>query len=201
MTLNLKCWPVDDIRSWVKSESHEVPTSASRGAFHCFDFDLKMSFNFDQFNNNSLLQSTSRARQVDETQVIPSGYVKIKRKDEKDIFQKSKMNLSLPANIVHLAVSNDWLVILMSNQLLFRINLKQPDKQSEVFLEKFIVGQKISNMFLDPTGTHLLFSLVPKSSGYSADLMYLNKSSNKAKILPRVSLLNHKKKYRNIQSI
>lgn len=106
-----------------------------------------MAFNFDQFNNNSLVlaQSASSLTSV-ETQIVPSGYVKIKKNDEKEIFQKSKMNLNLPANIIHLCVSNDYLVILMTNHLLFRLNLKQPDKQSEVFLEKFITGQRVTKM-------------------------------------------------------
>lgn len=142
-----------------------------------------MAFNFDQFNNNSLVQQNISVRAFEEAQ----GYVKIKKNDEKEIFMKSKMNLSLPAPISHLSVANDWLVILMSNQLLFRLNLKHPERQSEVFLEKFITGQKVSNMFFDPTGTHLLLSLTPKSSGYNAELMYLNKFSNKPKIVTKVS--------------
>lgn len=132
------------------------------------------------------MQQASAARAIEEPQVVPSGYVKIKKNDEKDIFQKSKMNLNLPASIVHLSVSNDWLVILMANQMLFRLNLKQPDMQSEVFLEKFITGQRVSKMFLDPTGNHLLLALTPKSSGYSAELMYLNRNSNKPKLITKV---------------
>lgn len=145
-----------------------------------------MAFNFDQFNSNSLTQRESSSRTSDETQIVASGYVQIKKNDENQIFQKSKMNLNLPANINFMCVSNDWMVVVMSNQLLFRLNLKQPDKQSEVFLEKFIIGQRISKMFLDPSANHLLLSLVPKSSGYSADLMYLNKNSNKPKIISKV---------------
>lgn len=156
-----------------------------------------MAFNFDQFNNNSLIQQTSSTRAFEEPQIVPSGYVKLKKNDEKEIFQKSKMNLNLPASIVHLSVSNDWLVILMSNHLLFRLNLKQPDKQSEVFLEKFITGQKVNKMFLDPTGNHLLLSLTPKSSGYSAELMYLNRSSNKPKIISKVSFIQRNSKLQN----
>lgn len=148
-----------------------------------------MAFNFDQFNNNSLVQQSASSRSSEETQIVPSGYVKIMRNDEKEIFQKSKMNLSLPAPINHLCVANDWLVIHMSNQLLFRINLKQPDKHSEVFLEKFITGQKISRMFFDPTGAHLLLALTPKSSGYNSELMYLNKNSSKPKIVSKVSFI------------
>lgn len=144
-----------------------------------------MAFNFDQFNNNSLVQQAGTSRQSDETQIVPSGYVKIKRSDEKEIFQKSKMNLSLPSPIIQLCVANDWLVVLMSNMLLFRLNLKQPDKQSEVSLE-FIVGQRVSNMFLDPTGSHLLIATTPKSSGYQAELFYLNKNSIKPKLINKV---------------
>lgn len=146
-----------------------------------------MAFNFDQFNNNSLVQQVGGSRQSEETQIVPSGYVKIKRSDEKEIFQKSKMNLSLPSPIIHLCVANDWLVVLMSNMLLFRLNLKHPDKQSEVSLE-FIVGQRVSNMFLDPTGSHLLLATIPKSSGYSAELFYLNKNSNKPKMITKVRI-------------
>lgn len=143
--------------------------------------------NFDQFNSNSLLHQKANARAAEEALVVPSGYGKIKNNLEKEIFEKSKMNLSLPAPITHLCVANDWIVILMSNQLIFRLNIKQPDKQSEVFLERHITGQRVSNLFLDPTGAHLMLSLVPKSAGYSAELMYLNKSSNKPKIVSKVS--------------
>lgn len=145
-----------------------------------------MSFNFDQFNNASRLQQSS-PRQIDNIQVTQSGYVKIS-KDEKEIFQKSKMNLNLPASIVHLCVSNDWLVVLMTNQLVFRLNMKQTDKQSEIFLDKYLTGQRVSKMFLDSTGTHLLLALMPKSpsAGYCAELMYLNKNNNKPKILTKV---------------
>lgn len=149
-----------------------------------------MAFNFDQFNNSSLLQKSSNTRSIKDHQIVPSGYVKIRKNDEKEIFQKSKMNLTLPASITHLCVSNNYLMVLLSNQLLFRLNLKQPDKQSEVFMEKFIVGQRVSKVFLDPTGTHLFLALTPKSSGYNSELMYLNRNSNKPKLIPKVCIIN-----------
>lgn len=149
-----------------------------------------MAFNFDQFNNASLTQRNQGSRDFQEhqPQIIPSGYVQIKKDNESEIFQKKKMNINLPANINFLNVANDWLVVLMSNQLLFRLNLKQPDKQSEVFLEKFITGLRVSKMFLDPTGNHLFLALLPKSSGYSSELMYLNRSNNKPKVISKVNL-------------
>lgn len=149
-----------------------------------------MSFNFDQFNNASLTQRNQGSREPQENQMVPSGYVQIKKNNESDIFQKKKMKINLPANIVHLNVANDWLVVLMSNQLLFRLNLKQPEKQSEVFLEKFITGLRVSKMFLDPTGNHLFLALLPKSTGYSTELMYLNKNSNKPRVIAKVNYFN-----------
>ena len=146
-----------------------------------------MSFNFDQFNSNSLTQREQVSRSSEETQIVPSGYVQIKKNDETQIFRKQKMNISLPANINFLNVSNDNIAILMSAHLLFRMNMTRSDSQIDVSLEKFIVGQRVSRMFLDPTGNHLMLSLVPKSSGYSSELMYLNKNSNKPKILTKVS--------------
>ena len=148
-----------------------------------------MSFNFDQFNSNSLTQREQVSRSSEETQIVPSGYVQIKKNDETQIFRKQKMNISLPANINFLNVSNDNIAILMSAHLLFRMNMTRSDSQIDVSLEKFIVGQRVSRMFLDPTGNHLMLSLVPKSSGYSSELMYLNKNSNKPKILTKVSYL------------
>lgn len=145
-----------------------------------------MAFNFEQYNSSSLTQRSGGSREPQEIQIVPSGYVQIRKDYESEIFQKNKMKINLPANINFLNVANDWLVVLMSNQLLFRLNLKQPDKQSEVFLEKFIPGQKVSKMFLDPTGNHLFLALQPKSSGYTTDLMYLNKSSNKPKTISKV---------------
>ncbi|KAL7027445.1 hypothetical protein ACKWTF_005444 [Chironomus riparius] len=144
-----------------------------------------MSFNFDQFNSNSLTQRDPISRSSEETQIVPSGYVQIKKNDETQIFRKQKMNISLPANINFLNVSNDNIAILMSAHLLFRMNMSRADSQTDVSLEKFIVGQRVSRMFLDQTGNHLLLSLVPKSSGYSSELMYLNRNSNKPKILTK----------------
>ncbi|CAO1390724.1 unnamed protein product [Diamesa serratosioi] len=141
---------------------------------------------FDQFNNNSLLKSDLSARNVEEpANMNLSGYVSIQVKEKMDIFTKQKMNLNLPANISHLCIANDWLVILMNNHMIFRLNLKQPDRQSEVLIEKHITGCKISGMFLDPLGSHLLLAISPKSSGYNSELMYLNKNSNKPKIITK----------------
>lgn len=73
--------------------------------------------------------------------------------------------------------------------MIFRLNLKQPDKQSEVMIEKNVQpGYRVSGIFLDPLGAHLLIALTPKSSGYTAELLYLNRHSIKPKLMTKVSL-------------
>lgn len=47
-------------------------------------------------------------------------------------------------------------------------------------LEKFCAGCKISNIFLDPLGVHLLISLAP-SPQFTPELLYLHKSQKRPK--------------------
>jgi hypothetical protein len=146
-----------------------------------------MAFNFDQFNNASSIQRELQAHPAETAHIVPSGYVQIKKNDERQIFQKTKMNLNLPAPINFLRVENDWLVVFMSNQLLFRINMKQPEKQSEVFLEKTIAGYKVVKIFLDPTGSHTFLSLVSKTSLNGPKLLYINRNSNKPVFISKMN--------------
>jgi hypothetical protein len=149
-----------------------------------------MSSFFDQYNSALVNRGEPRS-EAPKIPPIPtnSGYLSLKIKEETPIFRKLKMNLNLPASITNLCVGNDWIVILMSNQMIFRLNMKQPDKQSEVLIEKYLVGYKVSGMFLDPLGAHLLLSLSPKSSGYTPELMYLNRNSVKPKLITKVFYL------------
>lgn len=142
---------------------------------------------FDQYN--SALGNRTEVR--NETPKVPqlppnSGYVSVRIKQENAIFSKQRMNLDLPANINYLCVANDWIVILMGNQMIFRLNMKQPDKQSEVLIEKQLIYHRVSGMFLDPSGNHLFLSLSPKTSGYTAELLYLNRHSVKPKLISKV---------------
>lgn len=44
-----------------------------------------------------------------------------------------------------------------------------------------MAGLKVSNLFLDPLGNHLLIALSPKSPGFTPELLYLHRKSNKPK--------------------
>lgn len=56
---------------------------------------------------------------------------------------------------------------------------------SEVFLEKHLTGLRVSNIFLDPTGNHLLIALATKCPGFVPELLYLHRKSNKPKKIER----------------
>lgn len=49
---------------------------------------------------------------------------------EVPIFTKSKKDFASPEKITHVAVSNKYLVIVMANSLLFKMNLNNPHQTS-----------------------------------------------------------------------
>lgn len=46
---------------------------------------------------------------------------------------------------------------------------------------KYLSGLRVSNIFLDPTGNHLLIALSSKSPGFVPELLYLHRKSTKPK--------------------
>jgi hypothetical protein len=52
----------------------------------------------------------------------------MKLEEEPPIFSKQKVNFSPTDRITHMAVSNELLVLTMANNVLLRIDLRQPDK-------------------------------------------------------------------------
>lgn len=69
-----------------------------------------------------------------------SGYVPFRIKEEPPIFSKQKMKLDLTHDILHMAVSSNWLMCLMSHHVLLRLFLLQPDRYDDVSLEKYVNG-------------------------------------------------------------
>lgn len=106
----------------------------------------------------------------------------MKLQNEEPIFTRHRVNFRPPDNIVHLAVSNNIIIIAMANNIILRIDVKCPDKKEEIDLSKYIVNMKISGLFLDPLGNHLLISLSAKNGDNPpADLIYLHRTSTKLK--------------------
>lgn len=164
-----------------------------------------MTSMFDQYNK-TLKREEHPPDISNYSEPKSSGYVSVRiRSEEQPIFSKQKMKLNLPNDILFMTVCNNWLVTLMSHQVLLRLFLLQPDRQdgnfvnesfhyfinffmthlvyylTEVYMEKYLAGLKVSNIFLDPLGNHLLISLTPKSTGFSPELLYLHRKTNKPK--------------------
>lgn len=57
--------------------------------------------------------------------------------DETPMFSKQKVNFAPPERITHMSVSSDLIVLAMANGILFRIDLKQPDKPEGDFYKLY----------------------------------------------------------------
>uniref|UniRef100_A0A8D8CPT7 Vacuolar protein sorting-associated protein 18 homolog n=1 Tax=Culex pipiens TaxID=7175 RepID=A0A8D8CPT7_CULPI len=143
-----------------------------------------MASMFDQYSS-ALVRETSTAPEPP-SQPQSSGYVTVRTKKEIPIFAKQKMNLNLPTGILHLSVQNDWVIILMTNMTIFRLNIKQPERFTEVPIDKYVGGLKPTGLFLDPLGAHVLVTFVPKSPGFSPEVIYLPRTSFKPKFVAKL---------------
>lgn len=87
-----------------------------------------MTSMFDQYNT-TLKREEVPSKQIVNTAPTSSGYVSVRTKEETPIFTKRKMPINLPNDILFTRVSNNWLVILMSDNVLLRLYLVQSDRQ------------------------------------------------------------------------
>ncbi|KAF5295166.1 hypothetical protein FQR65_LT10554 [Abscondita terminalis] len=108
-----------------------------------------------------------------------SGFIHMKLEQDVPIFGKARMNFTPSDKVTHVAISNKYLVVAMANDMLFRMSIHHPDLQDEISLSKFTKTCRLSNLFLDPTGVHLLLSFAPKVPRTMAELVYLSQKSNK----------------------
>ncbi|XP_076258770.1 vacuolar protein sorting-associated protein 18 dor isoform X1 [Rhynchophorus ferrugineus] len=109
------------------------------------------------------------------------GYINITMDQDTPIFTKSKKDFTPSNKITHAVISNKYMVIAMANNVLFRMNLQNPTEKSEIAFSKY-TQNKLGNLFLDPTGNHLLLTFIPKNPKVdSPELMYLSRKSDKLK--------------------
>ncbi|KAL2749921.1 vacuolar protein sorting-associated protein 18 isoform X1 [Vespula maculifrons] len=140
-----------------------------------------MTSMFDQYE-----QASQRSKQVVpppiRTDISTAGFIQMKLQDDGPIFTKQKIIFSPSDKIIHLVVSSNLIIIAMANNVLLRIDMKQPDKVEEIDISKYAVGMKMSNLFLDPLGYHLLITLTPKNGDNPPpELLYLHRKTTKLK--------------------
>ncbi|XP_076171976.1 vacuolar protein sorting-associated protein 18 dor [Ptiloglossa arizonensis] len=135
---------------------------------------------------NQYKQPSQRSKQLQAPQIHPdistAGFIQMKLQNDGPIFIKQKVNFLPSDKILHLVVNNNIIVIAMANSILLRIDMKHPDTPEEIDISKYTVNMKISGMFLDPLGNHLLITLVSKNQDNSPpELFYLHRKTTKLK--------------------
>ncbi|XP_053678287.1 vacuolar protein sorting-associated protein 18 homolog [Anopheles nili] len=143
-----------------------------------------MASMFDQYSSALIRENSVDASAS--TGPKTSGYVSVRTRKEVPIFTKQKMNLNLPSGILFMSVQNDWLMMLMTNLTVLRMHLKQPDKFTEVPIDKTIGGLRPSNIYVDPLGAHMFLTFLPKSPGFTPELLYLQRGSFKPKFVTKL---------------
>lgn len=83
---------------------------------------------FDQYDT-ALKREPMPSSQMINAAITSSGYVSVRTTEETPIFSKRKMPINLPQDILFTKVCNNWLVVLMSNNVLLRLYLQQTDRQ------------------------------------------------------------------------
>lgn len=133
---------------------------------------------FDQFEQASVKTKNSNPNPAYLTNL---GYINVALEQDIPIFTRSKKDFPKLDRISHVSVANKYMVIAMANNVLFRMNLRNKSEKSEIFLTKY-TQNKLTNLFLDPTGNHLLLTFSPENKTVdSPELMYLSRKSDRIK--------------------
>jgi len=138
---------------------------------------------FDQYERAALRSAVSTAPTAVVAEPIAPGFVNARLDDDVPIFNKQRINFDPPDPIIHMCVSSSHLVMAMSTNILLCIDLDHPDSPNEVELVK-TADDSIANMFMDPSGRHVIVSMK------SGDNYYLTYGAKKAKVL--VKLKGHR---------
>ncbi|KAK3930225.1 Vacuolar protein sorting-associated protein 18-like protein [Frankliniella fusca] len=138
---------------------------------------------FDQFDQPTLKPKSSMTPIRPE--MSTTGFIHVKLEEESPMFGRNRVNFAPPDSITHLVVSNNLLILAMANQHLLRIDLRQPEKPEEIDISKNFSNQlKLSGLYLDPSGEHLILVTVSRQQGEIqpyCQLFYLNRRSTKLK--------------------
>ncbi|GFN86697.1 vacuolar protein sorting-associated protein 18 homolog [Plakobranchus ocellatus] len=118
----------------------------------------------DQYEEESNRSGVRRPNEVG-GDFISSGFIDARLETELPIFDKKKVNFKPPDPITHLVVSNNFLVMAMSSNVLLRLDLEQPDQPDEVELPRAL-EDRIHKIFQDPTGRHLIISMGSQENYY-----------------------------------
>lgn len=132
----------------------------------------------DQYEEESNKDAMGKTYQTG-ADLISQGYIDARLEAEAPIFSKKKVNFKPPDPISHLVVSNNFLIMAMTSNMILRLDLDHPDHPDEVELPRS-VDERIHKIFLDPTGRHLIISMS------SQDNYYLSRNWKKPKAITKM---------------
>ncbi|OXU27272.1 hypothetical protein TSAR_013576 [Trichomalopsis sarcophagae] len=137
---------------------------------------------FDQYEQASQRSKQAVAPPI-RHDISTTGFIQMKLQDEIPIFIKQKVNFMPSEKISHMCVSSNFIVISMANHILLRIDMKHPDKPEEIEISKYIGNLRLSGLFLDPLGQHLIITAIPKQGDNTsaAEIFYLHRKTTKLK--------------------
>ncbi|XP_055957733.1 vacuolar protein sorting-associated protein 18 homolog [Patella vulgata] len=134
----------------------------------------------DQYEADSARTTgTTFSAQMSYQEPIGAGFIDARLTEEQPIFTKKKVNFKPPDQLTHLVVSNNFLVMAMSSNILLRLDLEHPDQPDEVELPRAL-DDKVYKIFLDPTGRHMIISM------NSMESYYLSRNSKKPKAITKL---------------
>lgn len=106
-----------------------------------------------------------------------SGILSIRTTEAVAMFATSRLNFKPIQEIDHMAVSNNFLVVIMGNHVLRMVLSANAPPVEEA--KPIPAEYRVINIFLDPQGSHLLLAVKRKPQGGVAgqpELWYLNRS-------------------------
>lgn len=116
-------------------------------------------------------------------EMMSPGYLDRKLENEEPIFNRVKVNYKPSATITHMCAGNNILVVALSTNCLARVEIES-QTTSEIELPS-PVTDRVHQIFLDPTGRHLIVSMNSQDNYYIA----LGTASRKPK--PILKLKGH----------
>ena len=143
---------------------------------------------FEQYETQQKVQQLHAEHGITKGSVATALFRGLKLEDDSPIFSKQKINFQPPATILELVVSNNRLVLALANHLLIRINLLQPQDLEELDLSKYCANGRIYKVFLDPSGSHLIVSIIGNKKGLkeAQDNLYIPWQNKKIRTISKL---------------
>ncbi|KAG1222547.1 hypothetical protein G6F35_005228 [Rhizopus arrhizus] len=111
-----------------------------------------IQFGADAFISSNGFDSLESVRL--ETGYVSTGFGQI----EEPIFGLDYVQFQMPAKLIDMAVSNNILIVALESSRLLKVDLDNPLEVEEIEITRKQSDGKISKIFFDPTGRHLIIT-------------------------------------------